>query len=240
MTDRPIIMSAPMVRAILREIEKPGTGKTQTRRLAWRDYRPRPDDGHKAVPADVCVLRDRKGGVRPSPWQKVKPGDRLWVRETCRAEQDIGPFKSNGVSYAAGGKPMLVGWQEQRFLDWTGLFVYRGDLDDGGKTVPTIHMPRWASRLTLDVTAVKIERLKDISEEDARAEGVDREPGLDGRWWDYTVEHINIRWSVSARASFATLWQSLHGASSWDANPEVVAITFKPYLCNIDRMKEAA
>ena len=89
---------------------------------------------------------------------------------------------------------------------------------------PSIHMPRSASRLTLTVTEVRVQRLQDISEEDARAEGIEGEflPWPQG-YWTY-------------RPYFAELWNSLHGPDAWDANPWVVALSFTVQHGNIDQI----
>lgn len=182
--DIPIIFSAPMVLALL------AGRKTQTRRLAWR------------------TLRSGLGAQGPSPWQKVQPDDRLWVRETI-ATTGAGP-----VRYAA-----------------TDV------INDMRKKTPAIHMPRWASRLTLAVTAVKVEPLQTISKEDAIAEGI-AQPDLSTYW---TAAHLESEhdkyglWSTPTLA-YEHLWRALHGADSWNANPEVVALTFEVHKGNIDAL----
>lgn len=190
MTDRPIIFSAPMIRALL------DGRKTMTRRLAWREF-----------PKLVRVVNDKPRRA-PSPWQRVQPGDRLWVRERFSGRHEGWSVDHPGgpIWYWADGNP--------RHGDWT-------------KPKPSIHMPRWASRLTLTVTATKIERLQDISERDAVLEGV------------YCVRrHEND--DASPTQLFAMLWCNLHGDDSWNANPEVVALTFTVEKRNIDALKEAA
>ena len=148
MTDIPILMSGPMVQAILREIRAPGTGKTMTRRLAER-----------FVPAKhpPAGMEGKVGEYRPTRWVKVQPGDRLWVRETWG-------HTGSGI------------WTVQSAMNaYGGNVVYRAD-DDGALTgwFPSIHMPKLFSRLTLLVTATRTEQLQDINEEDARAEGMER------------------------------------------------------------------
>ncbi len=109
------------------------------------------------------------------------------------------------------------------------------------KYKPSIHMPRWASRLTLIVESVKIERLQDISEEDARAEGIE--------WSDSLDPHGPCKWRVYGEPStgtscpiysFQSLWKYLHGPDAWDQNPDVVVIGFGVVKSNIDEIKEAA
>jgi hypothetical protein len=101
------------------------------------------------------------------------------------------------------------------------------------QSLPSIHMPRWVSRMTGAVTATKLERLQDISEEDAKAEGISQELG--GFWRAYEGAT-----GTTARAGFALLWNHLHGAGSWDASPAVVALTFTVHKTNIDQVKAAA
>lgn len=96
-------------------------------------------------------------------------------------------------------------------------------------------MPRWASRLTLIVTGVKIQRLQDISEEDAIAEGVERDS--DG-WRDYLMPHTQC--CTNATDSFHTLWDHINGPGAWAANPWVVAYSYRAISKNIDLIAEAA
>jgi len=216
-TDLPIIFSAPMVRALLREVDHPGTGKTMTRRLAWLESADR---------------RTKEYTPRRSPWHRVKPGDRLWVREVVAC----GACAPSKPSHWASGF-----WRREQGSpeNPSGLWYAADDLapaktiSDRGRWIPPIHMPRWASRLTLIVTATKIERLQQISEADAIAEGC---KGVRGPNPDFPDE-----WDPSPVEEFRELWQSLHGAESWNSNPEVVAITSKVCRTNIDAMpKEIA
>ena len=232
--DIPIIFSAPMIKAFLREIETPGTGKTMTRRLAWRE------DGavdvrygkELAAKGWRVEARDSTSSYAWSPtqWQKVKPGDRLWVRESVKGRPDEAGF--DGVQYLADNKWAAVtgatpNEMQERFMD---LFYYR---NRRGAPIPSIHMPRWASRITLIVTATKTEPVQNIVEADAIAEGVQKTIkghfgviGPNGGWLGSAFD--------TAAAAFSYLWMSLHGTESWDANPEVVALTVKPILANID------
>lgn len=186
MRDIPIIFSAPMVRALL------DGRKTMTRRLAWRVL-----DGKATLGGEPDLIS--------SPWQKVKPGDRLWVRENFHAaKQSTHP----------------------------ALTFYAADGDCGEiKLTPSIHMPRWASRLTLVVTATKIERLKEISGRDSIAEGVEC-PTCTAMG----KSACNRLGCFASKGAFAELWCRLHGRESWDANPEVVALTFTVHRCNIDSL----
>lgn len=110
---------------------------------------------------------------------------------------------------------------------------------------PCIHMPRKLSRLALEVTDVRLQRLQDIGEEDAIAEGLkaitkdgslvkygipDRDglPGTDDIGWEW------FRWREDPRLAYADLWNSLNGERAWDDNPEVIALTFRVHHCNVD------
>jgi hypothetical protein len=166
----------------------------------------------------VCALLDgRKTQTRRASgpqWQKVKPGDRLWVRETWQ-------------------QPALCEVQ-YRATDTTRIGHWHPAC---GPWRPSNQMPRWASRLTLTVTGVKVERLQAISEDDARAEGISVLPFQDqadpSAWWQSGPGENQAR---SASASFRRLWKLLYYAPSWDANPEVVAFTFKVDRRNIDEV----
>lgn len=207
MTVKPIIFSAPMVRAILART------KTQTRRV----LKPQPNVMNGGAP-----LYDGRGSYSiEGGWKRIPyaPGDLLWVREKIE--------RANGeaVGYPADGT-----WLPNTPWSWARA------------SLPSIHMPRWASRLTLDVIGVKIERLQDISEADARSEGC----GLyvPGHGFvqpeDLAEGYSNY---LSPRMGFEVIWTEINGSGSWAANPWVVAITFTVHKINIDellRQREAA
>ncbi len=138
-------------------------------------------------------------------------GDRLWVRE--------------GFCWVSAW-----GWRYRADND---------DLDDKrkfgevGKWRSPIHMPRSASRLTLTVTDVRVQRLHDITEADAVAEGVESGMTSRGLMWKAYGDKPNC-WVDSARLSYIRLWESIHGPGAWDANPWVVALTFTAEKRNID------
>lgn len=215
--ERPILFSGEMVKAIL------AGRKTQTRRiptfansdlsrfwwnlLEWDESKvPEdamhtfPDDGYLHVatrpnpndPQTVgCWTRSRVGPI----WQ---PGDRLWVRESWAIDET----------------------KSQEEFNRSELILYRADGERTGvKWHPSIHMPRWASRITLEITDVRVQRLNEISEEDARAEGVvgwrgDRELGC--------------KCGACCLEDFVDLWNSINGKSHpWASNPWVFAISFK-------------
>ena len=217
MTDRPIIFSAPMVQALL------DGRKSMTRRLAWRDgpavsgY----DPHHQTVVEADTQL--------PTVWQRAKPGDRLWVRENfaARIGNDHKPDPNpRYVKYRATYKN---GKTPNDPMDW-----HRWP----GRWTPSIHMPRWASRITLAVTSTKIERVRNISETDAKAEGAMFHDGhgVGHSGWRHDYKDV----FADAKDSFERLWRNLHGDDSWLANPEVVALTFTVHEKNIDEMEKAA
>ena len=246
MADRPILFSAPMVQAILREIQSPGAGKTQTRRV----MKPQPDtfqieheDVKRECFVDTIQVKGRDHlnitmgsngcGVIPDYKVPYAPGDRLWMREAwclCGQMNKLPPREVSQyepVGYLADGN----------------IRVMSCEMMTRGRTRASMHMPRWASRLTLNVTEVRVQRLQDISEADAVAEGITQtEPGL----FDYH-KHAEIRFT-SAKAALKDLWDSINGKPrtpdgpdiSWAANPWVVAVSFRPHLCNIDQMSDAA
>lgn len=229
MRDLPILFSASMVRAILREIEQPGTGKAQTRRVI------NPQPKLHAHHEPVCVeKRGERGWVwmvhtdRPSyqyatgDWKApYAVGDRLYAREAwrCGAVND---------------------YKAPRDLKAGSFIAYEADGPHEcaplhGRFRQGMHMPRWASRITLIVTVVRVQRLQEISEQDAIAEGVEQDS--DG-WRDYQMPATQC--CASACASFQSLWDSINGdrpGAAWRYNPWVVAISFQPVLGNIDQVK---
>ena len=201
MKERPILFSAPMVRALLA-----GT-KTQTRRAValprsrdsfvledrgagWWPYQS--DDGESPLCDD--------GMEHPYTCPYGRPGDRLWVRESHwwfkdECDHETGyyppPLTADDVEYRADGESKRHGWR------------------------PSIHMPRWASRIVLDVKAVRVERLQDISDDDLAAEGI--QELIDGG-----VDHDG-----TPRDTYRALWEQLNGNGSWAANPWVWVVEFE-------------
>lgn len=200
MTDRPIIFSGPMVRALL------DGRKTQTRRV----LKPQPPEWVSGLMQPYRYPRtevDRYGEEYPGKeifgactpdgeWGveiQFEPGDRLWVRETWRSAS----MRPDDVIYRADAESVIA-WRSP------------------------IHMPRWASRLTLAVTDVRVQRLHEISRGDATDEGrpfPNMAAGPDPRDW------------------FSGLWNDIHGPDAWAANPWVAAISFTVHRCNIDAME---
>lgn len=171
--ERPILFSAPMVRALL-----DGT-KTQTRR-AW-PTQPPPGVPIGWVPGETSAGR------------YGKRGDRLWVRETWAA-----PHQYDG--HQPAHIPALTRWH------------YAATEERGGlRWRPSIHMPRVASRMTLQITDVRVERLQAISRGDAMAEG---------------CPFANMAAGPDPRAWYADLWDAINGAGAWDSNPWLWVVEF--------------
>lgn len=215
MTDRPILFNADMIRALLEG------RKTQTRRI----LRPQP------VGLDRATL-DQFGdwwteGAEEHTFEvpKYKIGDRLWAREAWSGEyvfRDTPPSKRKPLDTGHGtvAFPKTVHY-------WADGDPEFGDWERGR---PSIHMPRWASRLTLIVTDVRVQRLQDISEGDVYAEGAMHRP-TDPRLGSDVSARDN------ARRAFRTLWNSVYGHFAWGFNPWVSAATFTVHRCNIDQME---
>jgi len=197
MKERPILFTGPMVRALL------DGSKTQTRRVA-KPVR-HPDLGNICTPGALVLEHEPKHVIeRACPYGQS--GDRLWVRETF----------ANIAMYR----------DAQLFADRQSDFTYRASGDNIGchKWQPSIRMPRAASRITLEITSVRMERLQDIREADARAEGVAYDPGEGGT---FHVPGIAGCASDSAADAFRKLWQQINRPGSWDANPWVWVVEFK-------------
>lgn len=218
MTDRPILFSAPMIRGLIREVEQPGTGKTQTRRIV----KPQPTM-HEA---GDCSIGGHRGDVDylmreiyPKHMARFRNGDRLWVREAWRCNgwaSDVATIfyrASEGEGYTA----MCEQWP---VADHKPLRVEP-------RWSPSLHLPRWASRLTLTVTDVRVQRVQEISEEDARAEGALR------MYMDDDAKFYEID-DGTYRCGFCGLWAHINGIDAWDSNPWIVALTFTVERRNID------
>ena len=210
MKERPILFSASMIRALLN-----GT-KTQTRRVV------KPQFAADALPVEMPAIDPAWGWVIPGHsgvwWCDAaanpddlrrcpygQPGDRLWVRESWRAPlayeltppRDIQPgtpiaFQADG----AGTLPHI----------------------NVGKLRPGMFMPRWASRILLEITDVRVERLQDINEADAVAEGSFTWAG---------EQDTPVRDLIEARLVYRQLWEQINGTGSWDAIPWVWAVSFR-------------
>lgn len=213
MKERPILFSTPMITAII------DGHKTQTRRL----IKPQPSHflrgaalqidpdlrKHKGVPMKLTHKKPtRNGNVwegdygdRFEPIKCRYDADQLWVRET---------WKHN---------TMPTGWPYHYYEDDT---VYSDR--DSERWKPSIHMPREASRIYLEVESIHVERLQDITREDAISEGVYYSQALDGYVTDEDGRNYHHSDPV---VSFCKLWISINGAESWDANPYIWVVQFK-------------
>jgi len=212
---KPILFSADMVRAILKG------RKTQTRRVVklpeapFRDVKWHPDwqneawadrggfaaESYLKVPA--LVINENERTVHRI-FSKYEIGQKLWVRESWRVLagfDNVKPSELNPdvqVFYGAG----------------SGNVMSRLQRAHAGKKRPSIFMPRWASRITLEITDVRVERLQGISNEDAKAEGVDHTPQAPA--------------ALNHRTAFKGLWDSINGDTyPWDSNPWVWVVEFK-------------
>lgn len=197
MKERPILFSAPMVRAIL------AGKKTQTRREVNRlnGLGSVTCFGGSETSGYDFALRDRR-----DMWNEFREdellarcpygvaGDRLWVRETWALCINVIDGETEAVHKAG---------------------PWRNENEPSLKWKPSIHMPRWASRITLEVVAVRVERLQDITDKDVFCEGIQQavDEGLQG--------------DGSARGAFIELWESINGPDSWPANPWVWVVEFK-------------
>lgn len=231
--ERPILFSSPMVMAIL------DGHKTQTRRIIkdHKGYHPVRRNSEFTLGEDGLWRHYSDGTFTSSDWRCPygKVGDRLWVRETWRTDDsldDKAPSDFSGwpVKYAADGEVLRHG-------------ACFGNAN--GRTRASIHMPRWAGRITLEITAIRVERLQDISEADAIAEGGQWSDNGPRDWvkpwstfdevnpvngwkegWSHTGETNPDKCLGSARMSFGNLWESING----QGYPWVWVIEFKRVL----------
>ena len=210
MTERPILFSGAMVRAIL------DGRKTITRRTVKTDLACNLDEprGQADIEAGYPYVETENGYA---PLTDLCPygqrGDRLWVREAWVADAQVDAIAPRDLSQ---GEPIM--YPADGAIRQTGCTMV-----SQGKGRPSIHMPRWASRILLEITAVRVERLQDISEQQALAEGVKGEPCDHAR---QACANIGC-WGDTAKGAFGFLWESLNGAGSWAANPWVWVVEFK-------------
>lgn len=235
MSDHPILFSTSMIKALLREIEKSGTGKTQTRRVQAKDV----SCAHRIInngSQPMAVEYDRRWPIRT----KYRVGDRLWARETWAHYHTVNHIVHSGgrafsevsdglAGYRADGHDSIDDFRDHVRL-MSGCDLEAVEIN-GDRWRPSIHMPRWASRLTLYVTEVRVERLQDISEADAIAEGL--QWCAPGKWAvDRTLPIIGD----DIRLVYRDLWEHINAPGAWDANPWVAAYTFVPRIGNIDTL----
>lgn len=201
MKERGMIFNGEMVRAIL------DGRKTQTRRpIKWKQTRftemAERDDGSLWPWAEDC---ERGGDIWfACPYGEI--GDRIWVRETFRVHS-----RATDVATLVYRASVRNSWTEQTHRVPVAVCNKPATPE---KWTPSIHMPRWASRITLEITDVRVERLRDLSEEDAKSEGIIPSAGGVLPGWEY-------------RINFRDLWMDIYGADNWEANPWVWVIEFK-------------
>lgn len=230
MRERPILFSGPMILALL------AGRKTVTRRVV----KPQPTPceyapGKHALAGQVIEGNDAV--LAQCPYGK--PGDLLWVKETWRTAAVLDELSPRAIAAKALEAGYELPWAPLQYeadgksVDWD--YLWKGP----GKVRVSIHMPRWASRLTLEVVSVRVERLHDFTDNDAKAEGLscltkdggrtykygipDRDglPGTDDTGWPW------VEWARDPCEAFQRLWVSINGAESWDANPWVWRVEFK-------------
>ncbi|MHB0017544.1 hypothetical protein ACYBHI_01415 [Klebsiella pneumoniae] len=220
MKERGMIFNGEMVRAIL------DGRKTQTRRpIKWKQTR-FTEIGEREDGSKWPWSEDAEHACdfwHPCPFGSV--GDRIWVRETFQGPlfdydlmdnycKDPTPFKKPEFCvYKADGVPApeFYDADDELHCCWR----------------PSIHMPRWASRILLEITNVRVERLNAISEEDVEAEGIDMEALYDSQdCYDCIADH-NMTGRPTVTGAFKYLWESIYGEESWKANSWVWVIEFK-------------
>ncbi|WP_312772747.1 hypothetical protein [Pseudomonas rhodesiae] len=212
--ERPILFSAPMVRAILEG------RKTVTRR-------PVKVQPHIDASGNFCVGNSNYGqDGYGSPVTKHfvngccpfgKPGDRLWVREAWQADAQVDSVAPRELSH---GEPIRYP------ADWdfrqTGCAMMKP-----GKIRPSIHMPRWVSRILLEITDVRVERLQGITEEQAKVEGVRLMRDGSDTWVSREGPGNLVTPWPTAKEAFSDLWNTINGPQAWAANPWVWVVEFK-------------
>lgn len=244
MKERPILMSAPMVLATLDD------RKTITRRICKAKTQAQADRIGHAIMLDM--MGKDNGTHERAEWEAIgcpygKPGDRLWVKETWRTDIEYDPYPPTKID----GEASVI---------WTADGQHRLNHDHAkgthkwGRTRVSIHMPRWASRITLEIVSTRVERLWDISPNNCWAEGI----GIKGR----PLQSLSLLCSIypltnihalseddgslftfggdeqqsteyqkviytTPRGVFAYLWESINGPQSWKANPFVWVVEFR-------------
>ncbi len=202
MTERGMIFNGEMVRALL------DGRKTQTRR-------PVKFPVHDKNLGCELAGNELAGELSAGNYLNSafgKPGDRIWVRETWADAGASAPYlKLYRANYPEHVPSIYENVPPAEEIRWT----------------PSIHMPRWASRILLEITDVRVERLNAISEEDAEAEGIDMEALYDSQdCYDCIADH-NMTGRPTVTGAFKYLWESIYGEEGWKSNPWVWVIEFK-------------
>lgn len=259
MNTKPSLFSTDMVRALL------DGRKTQTRRVVKEHKIDRLSTREEFATAGPYQLSKKEtpgyvyvyledGPLVGLPCPYGQPGDLLWVRETCRAEElgdddfhllydgeDSCPGL-DGVRYKADVQFIPIHNSPEASDAWGRLHSYRGER---GAVVPNIHMPRWASRLTLKIKDIRVERVRDISDDDAKAEGAkhwadiplnpihEKDPDQADRWSMGSPSHTGQCLSTP-RWAFANYWITINKERGWEANPWVWVVEFEVIKANVD------
>lgn len=208
--ERGILFSGPMVRALLA-----GT-KTMTRRIV----KPQPETTYPKAVFSFMEMDGSKGiwgsegcgiSVRKCLYGTV--ADCLWVRESFT----LVPCSAGCEKYPEGFDPKCSSASQPNAPHEGVRYKATWDRSNSSRWKPSIHMPRWASRITLEITGVKVERVQDISEEDAVAEGVDA----------VSIADVPRNGCLNRRTDFMQLWNIINGKDSWKANQFVWVISFR-------------
>ena len=218
MKEYPILFNGEMVRAIL------DGRKTQTRRVVKHptiEHVVRVNSYRGKTEFDL-IMDNEIGTIVSCPYGV--PGDLLWVRETWQGlvsvyDEDL-PWSHVAVMHKRRENVVEIGYKAD----------YPNPIDDGGWAVwvPSIHMPRWASRITLRVTDVRVERVQEISHDDATAEGLTQWTHESSGTIHYGITHADV-WEKDPRQTFQRLWDSINAARGhgWDVNPWVWVVSFE-------------
>lgn len=200
MKERPILFNGEMVRAIL------NGSKTQTRRLVHKDIA-------------SAIVGTGENVLYRNPFGKA--GDRLWVRETFVQGWDIEPVTDRLMQFDDEGNEL----PKKTWYRATDSHIHWSD-DDGWETnvpwKPSIHMPRLASRMDLEITNIWIEPVQEITEDDAEAEGCNSSGWTPSYSDPDNASCSEIKWATE---HFAELWNSIY--KNWDENPWVWCVEFK-------------
>lgn len=226
MKEKPILFSGPMIRAILEG------KKTQTRRV----IKPQPDEDGLSLTLLTKEWMDTDGQEYKCPYSSIH--NQLWIRETFTIESNFNvdgmkeyppPFKDGRPAKTTSCPEYGEYWEQchYRATDPEPELSYEDMEGPGCRWKPSIHMPRWASRINLEITDIRVERVQDISEEDAKAEGCEAQERSANTPYDFTDDgHFAVD-------DFASLWDHINGKPradgvdiSWSANPWVWVVTF--------------
>lgn len=231
MRERGTLFQAPMVRALLRQVDP----KTQTRRL----IKPQPDVSAAGNLSGEWLAKPMSGLLLPKLQDIVEhcpygvPGDRLWVREAWRAAASLDKLspkqigeKSLDAGYSTPWCPIQFEADGARTGGWHG-FDTPPKVTEPGRLRASMHLPRWASRITLEITGVRVERLQDISAADAIAEGIRRVGDGFERFHVDPDAPQGQPFTRNPVLAYRGLWESINGADSWDANPYVWVVAFR-------------